>query len=75
MVLCQSFFVAGSCKKDFVAFDKGGCIGISHDTYSDGRDKSSGENACQKLNSDSVLMGGDEYCGANAAGRKALLKV
>ena len=43
--------------------------------YRDGRDKSLGENACQKLNSDSVLMGGDEYCGANAEGRKALLKV
>ena len=41
----------------------------------DGRDKTSGENACQKLNSDSVLMGGDEYCGANAAGRNALIKV
>ena len=41
----------------------------------DGRDKSSGEKACQKLNSDSVLMGGDEYCGADSAGRKALIKV
>ena len=71
-ILC---FLAGSCKKDFVAFDKGGCIGISHDTYRDGRDKSLGENACRKLNSDSVLMGGDEYCGANAAGRNALIKV